>query len=386
MAESSSSSFVDTLRDISHPEVNSSNGLLSTETELPPGARPISELDEGWKEIRPGKRLVEMRARAKAFAPMFRRDGAVRAIRTANLAHFPYPVSFGLWQAAPNRSKYLMMRNRLNVIEYEDFAGEIKTLLVNPTEHELSARAPFFAEARRELLPFVRPEHLKVIPGPSAKLRQLGIDPAKIDYLTFDHLHVQDLRRALVGEKGKPALYPNAKLLVNRRELETLAHLHPLQRPWWIPEALDGVPRDKIIVLEGSAWLGRGLALVFTPGHTLGNHSIVFNAPGRGVFAISENGICPDSYLPRASKLKSLRDYAARYGAEVVMNANSVESIFAQYTSMIVEKELVCRGDAGGEVPNIFNSSPFVRSPLAFGIGPTFSIRPIQGGEVIRAR
>lgn len=378
-----SSSFLDSLRQMSQAPMSTGGSLV---TELPEGARAIPDLDEGWREPRPGQRLEEMRARARTFAPKFRRDGSVRAIRTANLAFFPYPVAFGLWQAAPNRAKYLTMQNRLNVIEYEDFAGEIRTLLVNPTEHDLSARAPFFESARRELAPFVRPEHLRRLPGPVAKIRRLGIDPARIDYVTFDHLHVQDLRRALIGEDGAPPLYPNAKLLVNRRELETLASLHPLQRPWWIPEALDGVPREKIVVLEGSAWLGRGLALVFTPGHTLGNHSILFNAPGRGVFAVSENGICPDSYLPRASKLRSLRDYAERYGAEVVMNANSVESIFAQYTSMIVEKELVDRGDAGGEVPNVFNSSPFVRSPLAWGIGPSFAVGAIDGGQLVRSK
>lgn len=383
MSKTSSSPFVDELQNLSQPEPPSDAFVI--ETELLPGSRAIADVDDGWREPRPATRLEEMRARARAFAPVFRRDGAVRAIRTAELAHFPYPISFGLWQAAPNKAKYLTMRNRMNVIEYEDFAGEIRTLLVNPTEHDLSARAPFFEKARREILPFVRPEHLRRIPGPLAKLKKLGVDPAKIDYITFDHLHVQDLRRALVGEEGRPPLYPNAKLLVNRRELETLSDLHPLQRPWWIPEALDGVAREKIVALEGSIWLGRGLALVFTPGHTLGNHSIVFNAPGRGVFAVSENGICPDSYLPRASKLKSLRDYAETYGAEVVLNANSVESIFSQYTSMIVEKELVDRGDAGGEVPNIFNSSPFVRSPLAWGIGPSFASRPIQAGELLRS-
>ncbi len=376
-------SFLDSLRELSKPVSNPEASMknLAHETELLPGSKAIPDLDEGWTETRPGLRLDEMRARARAFAPVFRREGPVRAIRTANLAHFPYPIAFGLWQAAPNGSKYLLMRNRLNVIEYEDFAGNVRRILVNPTEHDLSARAPFFDQARRELLPMVKPEHLRAIPGPVEKLRKLGIDPASIDYLTFDHLHVQDLRRALVGEKGRGPLYPNAKLLVNRRELETLATLHPLQRPWWIPEALEGVPREKLVILEGSIWLGKGLALVFTPGHTLGNHSILFFAPGRGVFAVSENGICPDSYLPRASKLRGLRDYAERYGAEVVMNANSVESIFAQYTSMIVEKELVDRGDAGGEVPNIFNSSPFVRSPLAWGIGPTFSVRAIDAGN-----
>ena len=198
--------------------------------------------------------------------------------------------------------------------------------------------------------------------------------------MTFDHLHVQDLRRGLVGERGRPPLYPNAKLLVNRRELETLQAIHPLQRPWWIEGALDGVPAEQIVALEGSAWLGPGLALVWTPGHTLGNHSIVFHAPGQGVFAVSENGIAPECYLPAASGIRSLRDYARKYDAEVVLNGNSLESAMSQYTSMVLEKSLVDRGAAGGEIPNILCSSPFVRSPLAWGVGPSFVLRPVDAG------
>ncbi len=347
--------------------------------------RPIPELDEGWREPRPGPRLADLRARGEAFAGVFRGEGPVRGVRTVDLLPFPYPVAFGFWQAAPSRAKYLLMRNRFNLIEFEDWAGRSRTLLVNPSEADLSARAGFFEQARRELLPFV-PAGLSVglvarAAGPARLLReQLGVDPARIDYVTFDHLHVQDLRRGLVGERGRPPLYPNAKLLVNRRELETLQAIHPLQRPWWIEGALDGVPAEQIVGLEGSAWLGPGLALVWTPGHTLGNHSIVFHAPGQGVFAVSENGIAPECYLPAASGIRSLRDYARKYDAEVVLNGNSLESAMSQYTSMVLEKSLVDRGAAGGEIPNILCSSPFVRSPLAWGVGPSFVLGPVDAG------
>ena len=334
--------------------------------------RAIPELDEGWRESR---------ARGEAFARVFRGEGPVRGVRTVDLLPFPYPVAFGFWQAAPSRAKYLLMRNRFNLIEFEDLAGRPRTLLVNPSEADLSARAGYFEQVRRELLPFLPPALLGRAAGPARLLReQLGVDPARIDYVTFDHLHVQDLRRGLVGEHGRPPLYPNAKLLVNRRELETLRCIHPLQRPWWIAGALDGVPAEKIVALEGSAWLGKGLALVWTPGHTLGNHSIVFHAPGQGVFAVSENGITPESYLPAASGIRSLRDYARKYDAEVVLNGNSLESAMSQYSSMVLEKSLVDRGAAGGEVPNILCSSPFVRSPLAWGVGPRFVTPAVNAG------
>ncbi|MBA3548426.1 MAG: hypothetical protein H0T76_18240 [Nannocystis sp.] len=347
--------------------------------------RRIPELDEGWREPRPGPRLADLRARGEAFARAFRAEGPVRGVRTVDLQAFPYPVAFGFWQAAPTRAKYLLMRNRFNLIEFEDFAGQPRTLLVNPSEADLSARAGYFEQLRRELVPFLPPTVTRALlgraAGPATLLReQLGVDPAHVDYVTFDHLHVQDLRRGLVGEHGRPPLYPNAKLLVHRRELETLRSLHPLQRPWWISGALDGVPAEKIVALEGSAWLGKGLALVWTPGHTLGNHSIVFHAPGQGVFAVSENGIAPECYLPAASGMRALRDHARKYDAEVILNGNSLESAMSQYSSMVLEKILVDRGAPGGEVPNILCSSPFIRSPLAWGIGPRFVTPPVNAG------
>jgi hypothetical protein len=343
--------------------------------------RAIPELDEGWNELRPGPRLAEMRARGESFAREFKARGPVRGVRTIDLLPFPYPVAFAFWQAAPTRAKYLLMRNRFNLIEFLDHSGQARTLLVNPSEADLSARAGYFEQTRRELLPFVPRSLLTRAPGPAALLRsELGVDPARIDYVTFDHLHVQDLRRGLIGERGKPPLYPNAKLLVNRRELETLRSIHPLQSPWWIADALAGVPEDRIVVLEGSAWLGDGLALVWTPGHTLGNHSIVFNAPGCGVHAVSENAVAPECYLPAVSRLRSVREYARKYQAEVVLNGNALESAMSQYTSMVLEKTLVDRGAAGGELPNVLCSSPFVRSPLAWGIGPSFVVPPVNSG------
>lgn len=366
--------------------LDSSRRPALVQAEMPANFRAIPELDDGWREPRPGLRLADLRARGEAFGRRFKADGAVRGVRTIDLLPFPYPVAFGFWQAPPNRAKYLLMRNRCNLVEFEDWRGDVKTLLVNPSEADLSARAGFFEQARRELMPFLTPEVVARADGPAARLRRrLAVDPAKIDYVTFDHLHVQDLRRGLVGEGGRPPLYPNAKLLVNRRELETLQQLHPLQRPWWIAEALDGVPAGRIVALEGSAWLGKGVALVWTPGHTLGNHSIVFHAPGRGVFAVSENGIAPECYHPRASGLRSLREHAEKYGVEVIMNGNALESAMSQYTSMVLEKAIVDRGDAGGEVPNIYCSSPFVRSPLAWGIGPKYTSAAINTGAIVHS-
>jgi len=350
-----------------------------------PEWRSIDELDEGWRERRPGPRLAELRARGEAFARVFKAQGPVKAVRTIDLLPFPYPVGFAFWQAAPTRAKYLLMRNRCQLIEFVDFSGATRTLLVNPSEADLSARAGYFEQVRRELLPFVPVSLLTRAPGPAALLRKLGVDPARIDYVTFDHLHVQDLRRGLVGEDGRAPLYPNARLLVNRRELETLQQIHPLQAPWWIRGALDGVPAERVVALEGSVWLGHGLALVWTPGHTLGNHSIVVHAPDGHVYAISENAVAPECYLPAASQIRALREYSRKYDAEVVLNGNALESALSQYSAMVLEKALVDRGAGGGEWPNVLCSSPFVRSPLAWGLAPSHVVPAVNGGVLTRS-
>jgi hypothetical protein len=64
----------------------------------------------------------------------------------------------------------------------------------------------------------------------------------------------------------------------------------------------------------------------------------------------------------------------------VVLNGNALESAMSQYTSMVLEKSIVDRGAPGGELPNILCSSPFIRSPLAWGIGPSFTTPPVDAG------
>jgi len=61
------------------------------------------------------------------------------------------------------------------------------------------------------------------------------------------------------------------------------------------------------------------------------------SAPG-GVFTLSENGVAPDSYNPRASKIPGLREAAERDDWECIVNGNAIESLVEQYTSMVKEK------------------------------------------------
>ena len=102
---------------------------------------------------------------------------------------------------------------------------------------------------------------------------------------------------------------PRAKLLAMEEELAIFERLHPLQRDWYIADALAGVPAGRLLPLDSDTLVGDGVALVRTPGHTLGNHSIVLHTD-RGLWTMSENGVAVDNWAPERSSIGGLRGSA----------------------------------------------------------------------------
>ena len=119
---------------------------------------------------------------------------------------------------------------------------------------------------------------------PDEALAKVGLRPEDVDYVSFDHLHVQDLRFVLgttepiPGEAApRPPLFPNAKLIAQRKEWDTFASLHPMQWAWYVEEGTKDLITDNVVLIDGDVELGKGVALVWTPGHTDGNHSLCIN-------------------------------------------------------------------------------------------------------------
>jgi hypothetical protein len=225
-------------------------------------------------------------------------------------------------------------------------------------------------------------------PAAVESLASVGIAPEEIDFLTFDHLHTQDVR-GLLGtsepEPGKaeptPAAFPNAVLLVQRTELRTLEQLHPLQTRWYVRDGVRGVPRSRIAVVDGDYLVGGGFAIVRTPGHTEGNHSLVIHTD-TGLWTVSENGVAVECYAPLSSELAGVRRYARETETEFILNSNTRESSLDQYVSMALEKTLADPSAARPEFPQCFPSSEMVKSRLAPGLKPTFSHGKIEYGDV----
>jgi hypothetical protein len=334
------------------------------------GTRTLSELSGAWATSGGGARLQAVIHGARRLRTAIEDSGSPKRVRTMDVATFPYPTEFAFFGACVIPIPYVWLHNRCLFVEYEDLDGEARRLLVNPVWVEGARRAPYFQSLLAKAPAPIRPAMERALSHRSAsipdQLRGMGVDPGSIDYITFDHLHVQHVAPML----GPSGFYPKAKLLVTRGEIDGLACLHPLQRFWYVAESLDGLSEASLAKFEGDLLLGRGVALISTPGHTEGNHTIVLVLPG-GPVTISENGVSAECYAPQKSEIPGLRAYAERTGFDVILNSNTRERTLDQYTSMKLEQILAdSRND---EFPRHFSSSELTRSHLAPGIKPTFS-------------
>lgn len=331
----------------------------------------------------PAEQLREVRGRAPEFKEWFRGTGRVELFAARSLVTLPYPRRFGLWESCNVPVPYVWMTNRMFVVQWQD-EGRTKTLLAEPSDYELGVDTPFLKRSidrlpmqRERALDtfFVRHAHV------DERLAELGLAPEDVDYLAFDHLHTQDVRR-LIGTTAPapdlgyhdgpvPPTFPNAKLIVQPSELEHVRDVHPFQARFHQSETYQSIRDDALAIVDGDVLLGPGVALLRTPGHTLGNHTLVVNTR-RGIFTSSENGIAVECYAPEHSKLPGVARWARQWGYEVVMNFNTPEYASWQYNSMVKEKLIADPLPGRPELPQVFPSSELTRHKLAPGIKPSF--------------
>jgi hypothetical protein len=366
---------------INKPSNSDTNVFATVAHMLPEDLAPLRDLDPAWAVTGSGARLDAIRRGARRLRERILANGVATCVRTADIATFPYPTRYGLQGVATSPLPYVFLRNRMHLVQVAVGSRTIQ-ILVNPSDADRGARAPFFARMEERYGAFATRLLAKRHASIAQSLAGWGIAPADIDYVTFDHLHVQDVRGLLAPGTDGRAFLPNARLLVQRAELDTLAQLHPLQVDWYIPECLAGVPADRIVALDGDYAIGAGFALVRTPGHTLGNHSPVV-VTDRGLWTISENGICADAYAPGTSAIRGVARHARDTGVEVILNANTREQSLDQYSSMVLEKTLADPVPDRPELPQHFPSSELVAHPLAPGLAPTYAHHAITHGTLI---
>jgi hypothetical protein len=334
----------------------------------------LTELDEAWRTRSAGARLEAIRAAAPRLKERLHRDRAAKSVVTRDLITLPYPTRYGLCDAHRSIVPYLMITNRMQLVEVATDEG-VKRLLVNPSDHERDgAGTPFFARLQAGMPEFVNKLVARRHGTVPSRLAELGVDGNSIDWITFDHLHTQDLRRLMTE------WCPRAKLLVQKDELDIFHGLHPLQRDWYCADGIAGLQPDRFVVLDHDVRLGEGVFLIRTPGHTIGNHSIVLKTE-RGLWTISENGVSVDNYWPERSEIGGLAGYARATGCEVVLNANTREHSLDQYTSMVLEKLLADPCPDGSGWWQVFPSSELTAHPLLPGLVASYSHKEISGGS-----
>src|SRR6185436_7892154 len=123
--------------------------------------------------------------------------GPVRAVQTHKLQTFPYPSVFAFSGGALSPAPFVVMTNRMQVVQFDE-DGVTRTLLFNPSDIERDRAATFYANLQATMGAFQKPLEKLMLPQHNtvpAVLEKCGLTPGDVDYIAFDHLHVQDLRR-----------------------------------------------------------------------------------------------------------------------------------------------------------------------------------------------
>ena len=334
-------------------------------------------LREAWNESGDSERLRKLRRAALATREQLIDGGPVLACSTHKLVTFPYPTKYAFSGGGLSPAPFVMMTNRMQIIQFEH-EGRRKTLLFNPTDVDGGRAATFYADLTATFGTFLSKTVIPTYFGTAEQhLARARLTPADVDFIAFDHLHVQELRKWL----GESPYFPNAKLLVMKAEWEQVKDLHPMNAVWYVPHGCE-IPESRVVLLDGDVQLGKGLAILDTRGHTRGNMSLCVVTPD-GPFVVSENGVSAESYAPLQSKIPGLKAYADQMGFEVVLNGNTREDSLDQYSSMIVEKIVAGPSKHDPTFPAFAASSELTQSLLAPGLWPTFSFTPADVGTLL---
>lgn len=350
------------------------------------GFLSVPALDNTRSNPHPQTRLEEARKAALEFRERMLAGPQALFYRSMDLVRVPYPTRYGLLNVPTVPTPLLHIFNRVFIVQFNTRDG-VKTLLFSPSDIDGNRETPFFkqlSERAGRLAPTVDKWLAPIVQRVEDAILLAGLRPEQIDYISYDHLHTQDVRKWL-GTTSSPGYFPNAKLLVMKQEWDSTLALLPPQAYWYCPKGIADVPPDRVVLLENSVILGDGVALVQTPGHTEGNHSLVVNTPD-GLLVTSENGISADNYAPLQSKIAGVRDYALRTGMEVILNGNTLERGLDQYISMVVEKTIAGPCPRNPDFYNFVPSSELTAYWSFPGLKPSFQFGQLQFGMPVTFR
>jgi len=117
----------------------------------------------------------------------------------------------------------------------------------------------------------------------ASALADLGVEPRAIDVVVMSHLHF-DHAGGTTRKTPSGALvpvFPRARHVVQRKELEAARHPHERNRASYLAENIDPLVAEGILeVVDGEAEVVPGIRVLPTPGHTPGHQSILIDGGG----------------------------------------------------------------------------------------------------------
>lgn len=130
---------------------------------------------------------------------------------------------------------------------------------------------PKLSEKERDIYGYERD------PGLPDALSAVGLTPQDIDLVVLSHLHFDHVG-ALVcpGRDGElTPLFPRARHVVQRRELEAWRHPDPRSKPSYKVENLQLLEEQgRLLVVDGEQQVAPGVTVRVTGGHTAGHQAI----------------------------------------------------------------------------------------------------------------
>ncbi|WP_159396696.1 hypothetical protein [Sorangium cellulosum] len=344
--------------------------VMDATVETPPGFEALTEIGDAWSIAQPGLRARAVRERAPFLRERLEATKPVVAVRTFDTMQLSYPTRYAFWGAAIVPSPFAIMTQRVFLVQFYQ-AGKLKNLLFNPTDPEGALRAPYL-ERLRARHPILSRLSTRIFAPLTSQLRKVGVAPEQIDYIAYDHFHLQDLRKHL-GTHGspEPVTFPSAELIAQKQEWEAWDALHPLQSPFYVRDGKRGVLENRVRLIDGDVLLGDGVMLVRTPGHSTGNQTLFLHTE-RGLVGVSENGVSADNWSPRESKIPGVAKRCKDQDLDVLLNLDTPESGADQYTSMLLERAMVDPVPERPEFVQMVTGFEVTRSMLAPGISPTY--------------
>ena len=178
------------------------------------GLLPITDFDGARSAPMPQDRLRALRHRGAQFRERFLDEAPVRCARSVDLLRIPYPAWYafsGVYAQQLLKPHMVHLLSRTVLIQFEDFEGQLRTLLFTPADFEAGGETPYFKRLSEQTPKFLHSTVAPIYSTVPQALANMGLAPAQIDYISYYQLHTQYLRRWL-GTGTTPGLMPNAKL------------------------------------------------------------------------------------------------------------------------------------------------------------------------------